>query len=107
MRPLVSSDEFEKLKKKEHTDYMKEDQNDIYCIAGKNITPARAKSTEGFVDSEDFLVNTYWKSMKLNKYLRVNRNNLAKKYIEMPAGNAEEDDDYKMNDEQHVELLKT
>ena len=82
MRPLVSSDE--------NTDNMKEDQNDIYCIAGKYITPARAKYTEEIMDSEDFSLNTDWKNMQLNKYLRVNRKDLVKKYIEMPAGTAEE-----------------
>ena len=90
MRPFVSSDEFEKLKKKEYTVYMKEDQNDFYCIAGKSITPAHAKSTEEIADSEDFPLNTYWVNMQLNKYLCTNRENLVKKYIEMPVGIAEE-----------------
>ena len=84
---------------------MREDQNNIYCIAGRNITPERVKSTEGIVDSEDFPMNTDWKNMQLNKYLCVNKKNLVKKYFEMPAGNAVEDDDYKKHGEQHVELL--
>ena len=90
MRPLVSSNELEKLRKKEHTVYMKEDQNDFYCIAGKGITTARAKSTEEIADSEDFHLNTYWMNMQLNKYLCTNRENLVKKYIELPVGIAEE-----------------
>ena len=43
--------------------------------------------------------------MQLSKYLCVNKKNLAKEYFEMPAGYAEEDDEYKKHDEQHVELL--
>ena len=118
MRPIVNSDEFGKLKKKvslgsndklnnpkEHTDYMKEDQNDIYCIAGQNITPVHSKFIEGIVESEELPLNISWKTLQLNKNLRVNKKNLIKKYIEMLAGNAEEDDEYKMNDEQYVELL--
>ena len=71
---------------------------------GGKPTRERVKSTEEIVDSEDFTLNTYWENMQLNKYLCVNRKNLAKKYFEWPAGNAEEDDDNKMYGEQHVEL---
>ena len=90
MRPCVSSDEFEKLVKKEYTVNMKEDQNDFYYIAGKSITSARAKSTKENADSEDFSLNTYWENMQVNKYLCTNRENLVKKYIVMSAGIAEE-----------------
>ena len=64
------------------------------------------KSNEGIVvDSEDFTMNTNWKNMQPNKYLCVNKKNLAKKYFEMPAKNAVENDDYRKYGEQHVELL--
>ena len=64
----------------QHTDDMREDQNNIYCIAGRNLTPERVKFTEGIVDSEDLTpMNTYWKNMQLNKYLCVNKKNLLKK----------------------------
>ena len=39
--------------------------------------------------------NNLHQYMQLNKYLCVNRKNLVMKYFEMPAGNAEEDDDNK------------
>ena len=88
-----------------HTDYMREDQNNTYSVARTNVTPVCMKSNKGIVFSEDFPTNTNCKNMQPNKYLCVNKKNLAKKYFEMPAQNAVEDDDYRKHGEQHVELL--
>ena len=51
-----------------HTDYLREAQNNTYCVTRTNVTLVRMKSNEGIVDSEDFPMNTNWKNMQPNKY---------------------------------------
>ena len=90
MRPFARSEEFEKMKEKEYTVYMKEDQHDFYYISEESITSARAKSAEGYAKPEDFSLNTYWVNIQANKYLCTDRENLVKMYIEMSVGFDEE-----------------
>ena len=88
-----------------YIDYMKANRNDICNITGENLTPECLNFVKSIVDTDDSALNNSWEITQQNKYLRVDKKSLVKKSLEMPAGNAEEEDEYKKNYEQSDEKL--
>ena len=119
MRPLVNIAEIMELMKKvslgsndeqnnlkEHTDCMKEGQNDIYCIAGQSIIPVCLNFIEAIADSENPSLYKSREIMQQNKLLYVDKRNRATKPIAMLAETADEKDMYKKFYGQFAECSK-
>ena len=83
-----------------YIDYMKKNRNDIYNVTGESLIPEYLKFVTSIVDPEDPALNKARETMQQNKFLRVDKKNLVKKYLEMSAETAEEKDEYKKNYEQ-------
>ena len=90
---------------KEHIDHMEEGQSHIDYDTGQSLIPVLLNFIKSIVNSDDPPLNISRKTLQQNQYLRVDKKNLVKKSLEMPAGNAEVKDEYKMYYEQSDEKL--